>query len=46
MMFSATFPKDARSIAKEYMAMDHIRIRVGRAGSAHVNVEQNVSEPH
>ena len=46
MMFSATFPKDARSVAKEYMAMDHIRIRVGRAGSAHVNVEQNVSESH
>ena len=41
-MFSATFPKDARTLAKEYMATDHIRIRVGRAGSAHVNVEQNV----
>ncbi|KAL8796803.1 MAG: hypothetical protein Q9195_000886 [Heterodermia aff. obscurata] len=40
MMFSATFPKDARALAKEYMAMDHIRIRVGRAGSTHVNVEQ------
>ena len=43
MMFSATFPKDARLVAKEYMANDHIRIRVGRAGSSHVNVEQNVS---
>ena len=42
MMFSATFPKDARAMAKEYMADDHIRIRVGRAGSSHVNVEQNV----
>ena len=29
-------------MAKEYMASDHIRIRVGRAGSSHVNVEQNV----
>ena len=43
MMFSATFPKDARLVAKEYMANDHIRIRVGRAGSSHVNVEQNVT---
>ena len=43
MMFSATFPRDARTVAKEYMAVDHIRIRVGRAGSTHVNVQQNVS---
>ena len=42
MMFSATFPKEARTVAKEHMATDHIRIRVGRAGSSHVNVEQNV----
>ena len=42
MMFSATFPKDARTMAKEYMANDHIRIRVGRAGSTHVNVDQTV----
>lgn len=44
MMFSATFPKDARIVAKEYMASDHIRIRVGRAGSTHANISQNVSE--
>ena len=44
MMFSATFPKEARTVAKEYMANDHIRIRVGRAGSTHLNVAQNVSE--
>lgn len=43
MMFSATFPKQARIVAKEYMASDHIRIRVGRAGSTHVNVTQKVS---
>lgn len=43
MMFSATFPKEARTLAKEYMSTDHIRIRVGRAGSAHMNVTQNVS---
>lgn len=42
MMFSATFPKGARTLAKEYMASDHIRIRVGRAGSVHANVTQSV----
>ena len=43
MMFSATFPKQARIVAKEYMSSDHIRIRVGRAGSSHVNVTQKVN---
>lgn len=43
MMFSATFPKEARTVAKEYMTPEHIRIRVGRAGSTHLNVTQNVS---
>ena len=42
MMFSATFPKDARALAKEYMAADHVRIRVGRTGSTHLNVMQKV----
>ena len=42
MMFSATFPKGARTLAREYMSKDHIRIRVGRAGSTHVNVTQKV----
>lgn len=43
MMFSATFPKEARAVAKEYMSKDHIRIRVGRAGSSHMNIVQKVS---
>ena len=43
MMFSATFPKEARAVAKEYMSNQHIRIRVGRAGSSHINVTQKVS---
>ncbi|MCJ1429124.1 hypothetical protein MMC29_007037 [Sticta canariensis] len=42
MLFSATFPKQARTVAKEYMSSDHIRIRVGRAGSSHVNVTQKL----
>ena len=45
MMFSATFPKEARAIAKEYMSKDHIRIRVGRAGSSHMNIIQKVKAP-
>lgn len=44
MMFSATFPKGARAMAREYMSVDHVRIRVGRAGSSHVNVTQKVTK--
>ena len=40
MMFSATFPKVAREMAREYLAQDHFRIRVGRAGQAHKNIRQ------
>ncbi|KAI9808609.1 MAG: hypothetical protein M1825_003759 [Sarcosagium campestre] len=42
MMFSATFPKGARALAKEYMADDHVRIRVGRSGSTHANIVQQM----
>jgi ATP-dependent RNA helicase DDX3X len=42
MMFSATFPKRSRDLAKDHLAHDHVRIRVGRAGSSHVNIHQNV----
>lgn len=45
MMFSATFPKEARQVAKHYMSADHIRIRVGRAGSSHINITQRVRKP-
>lgn len=41
-MFSATFPKGARELAREYLAQDHVRIRVGRAGQAHKNIRQVV----
>lgn len=41
-MFSATFPKAARTLARQYMADDHIRIRIGRAGSTHSNIKQTV----
>lgn len=47
-MFSATFPKECRDLAKEHLAHDHVRIRVGRAGSTHKNIKQDVVfvEPH
>jgi len=44
MMFSATFSKESRALAKEYMSANHVRIRVGRAGSTHLNVTQKVSD--
>lgn len=43
MMFSATFPKPLRDLAKEYLANDHIHFRVGRAGSSHGNIQQVIS---
>ncbi|KAI9841281.1 MAG: hypothetical protein M1837_000817 [Sclerophora amabilis] len=42
MMFSATFPKMARQLAKDYMANDHFRLRVGRPGSTTSNVIQRI----
>ncbi|KAI9675057.1 MAG: hypothetical protein M1817_001463 [Caeruleum heppii] len=42
MMFSATFPKEARELAREFLADDHIRIRVGRTGSTHANIKQKI----
>ncbi|KAL8842083.1 MAG: hypothetical protein Q9170_000687 [Blastenia crenularia] len=42
LFFSATFNKDARIAAKKYMSTDHVRVRVGRAGSSHRNIIQHV----
>lgn len=42
MLYSATFPKIARDIAKNHLAHEHVRIRVGRAGSSHINIKQDV----
>jgi ATP-dependent RNA helicase DDX3X len=43
MLFSATFDKSMRKLAKKYLENNHVRIRIGRAGSTHINVKQNVS---
>ncbi|KAK4102079.1 DEAD-domain-containing protein [Parathielavia hyrcaniae] len=42
LLFSATFPKRARDLAKTHLAETHVRLRVGRAGSSHENIKQNV----
>ena len=42
MMFSATFTKEARKTARQYMDQNYVRIRVGRSGSTHKNIRQNV----
>ena len=42
MLFSATFPKAARDLAKTHLAETHVRLRVGRAGSSHNNIKQMV----
>ena len=42
MLFSATFPREARALAKEYLDAGHVRIAVGRLGSTHKNIKQQV----
>jgi len=41
-MFSATFPKSARKLVREYMEEDYLRIKVGRVGSTHQNIQQQI----
>jgi ATP-dependent RNA helicase DDX3X len=42
MLFSATFPPRLKKLAEDYLASDHCHIEVGRAGSSHENVIQEV----
>ena len=42
MMFSATFPKSVLRIADEYMSEEHMQISVGRIGSTHANIKQQI----
>jgi ATP-dependent RNA helicase DDX3X len=43
LMFSATFSKEMRVLARQYMAIgEDYRLTVGRAGSSHKNIEQDV----
>ncbi|KAF2642902.1 P-loop containing nucleoside triphosphate hydrolase protein [Massarina eburnea CBS 473.64] len=42
LMFSATFPKEARKLVREYLEDDHVSIKVGRVGSTHQNIKQEI----
>ncbi|KAE8390863.1 putative DEAD/DEAH box RNA helicase [Aspergillus alliaceus] len=42
LMFSATFNKECRQLARKFLADDHVRVRIGRPGSTHINVDQNI----
>ncbi|KAJ5114800.1 hypothetical protein NUU61_000559 [Penicillium alfredii] len=42
MMFSATFNKECRQLARTYLGANWVRVRIGRAGSSHLNVLQEV----
>ncbi|UNI24180.1 RNA helicase [Purpureocillium takamizusanense] len=41
-LFSATFPKAARDLAKDHLSSSHVRFRVGRAGSTTENIKQTI----
>jgi ATP-dependent RNA helicase DDX3X len=41
-MFSATFPKSARKLVRDYMEEGYLRIKVGRVGSTHANIKQQI----
>jgi ATP-dependent RNA helicase DDX3X len=41
-LFSATFVKAARDLAREYLAGNHVRFRVGRAGQTTASIKQVV----
>lgn len=41
-MFSATFPKQARKLARTHLAVGYTRIRVGRAGSTIKQIGQRI----
>ncbi|EXJ78698.1 hypothetical protein A1O1_09100 [Capronia coronata CBS 617.96] len=42
LLFSATFPKRLQKLAAKFLANDHIHVSIGRTGSVHINVKQNI----
>ncbi|KAK5938612.1 hypothetical protein PMZ80_008802 [Knufia obscura] len=42
LLFSATFDKTMRRIAKKYLAQDYVRIRIGRTGSTVHHIKQQI----
>lgn len=45
LLFSATFDKRMRTLAKRYLSQDYVRIRIGRIGSTISTIDQRVSTP-
>jgi ATP-dependent RNA helicase DDX3X len=43
LMFSATFPKSVRNLARDFLADDYVFVKVGRVGSTTDNITQRVS---
>ena len=41
-LMSATFPGPTRALARKYLSEEHTKIRVGRAGATHGNIEQQI----
>lgn len=44
LMFSASFNKECRKLAENYLSKDHVRIRISRPGSVVKHIRQNVIE--
>jgi superfamily II DNA/RNA helicase len=42
LMFSATFPKAVRNLARDFLADDYVFVKVGRVGSTTDNITQRV----
>jgi ATP-dependent RNA helicase DDX3X len=42
-MFSATFPKSVRNLARDFLSDDYVFVKVGRVGSTTDNITQRVS---
>ncbi|KAI1212615.1 DEAD-domain-containing protein [Annulohypoxylon truncatum] len=42
MLFSATFPGAVRRLARDHLATNHLRVKVGRIGSTHENIKQDI----
>jgi len=42
LMFSATFPKKSLEMARTFMEENYVHLSVGRAGSTHKNVTQDI----
>jgi len=42
LMFSATFPKDIRQLATDFLKQSHLFLKVGRVGSTTESIKQNI----